>query len=162
MKHLIFFVFLFCYASNILSQTDDFSLHLAPGSYDSICIKQLCAPESVPQYYSVNAKNAKSSYQILKEWQLFIKNTEGVNLPSGFLTIRFFVNCKGEPCCFRFYEIDEKYVKTAYPQGIKDQLIAFVQQLGGWKQVEKEGIPKNYYYYLTFKIQKNEFKTVAP
>jgi hypothetical protein len=162
MRHLIF-LFLLVSMSKSFAQSQDYSLHLSPDTYDSTCLKQLCEPLSLPQYWSVKAKNGKSSYQILKEWKAFYKNAEGVKSPTGYLTIRFFVNCKGAPCCFRFYELDSKYVKTSYPQTIKDQLTAFVQQLGGWKLATLEDkTPTNYYYYLTFKIQDNDFKTVAP
>jgi hypothetical protein len=163
MRQLIF-LFLLCFTvEKSFSQDYNYDLHAKPEHFDSVCMKQLCKPTYLPQYYSVKAKNQKSSYQILKEWKAFYKNVEGVKLPTGYLTIRFFVNCKGEPCCFRFYELDHKYIKTSYPQQIKDQLTAFVQQLGGWKLATLEDkSPTNYYYYLTFKIQDNDFKTVAP
>jgi hypothetical protein len=161
MRHLIFLFLLFT-VNKSFAQFEDYYLHIAPDAYDSVCIKQLCNPNYSYQYWNVNAKNEISSYQILKDWKAFYKNSEGVKLPTGFLTIRFFMSCKGELCCFRFYELDDKYRKTTYRQGLKDQLIAYVKQMGGWKQAQKEGKILNYYYYLTFKIQDNDFKTVAP
>jgi hypothetical protein len=162
MRHLIF-LFLLLTVSKSFAQFEDYSLQIAPNTYDSACLKQLCEPLSLPPYWRVNAKNVKSAYQILKEWKTFYKNNESVKLPTGFLAIRFFVSCKGELCCFRFYELDEKYHKTTYPQGLKDQLTAYMKQMSGWKLATTEDkTPTNYYYYLTFKIQDNDFKTVAP
>jgi hypothetical protein len=162
MRHL-FFLWLLCFfTSKSFAQSNNYYLQHAPDTYDSVCVKKLCERLLPLQYWGMNAKNSKSSYQILKEWKLFSKNTGGVKLSTGFLTIRFFVNCKGEPCCFSFYELDGKYQKTTYSQGLKDQLKAFVTQLGGWKLAKNEGTPTDYYYYLTFKIQDNDFKTVAP
>jgi hypothetical protein len=146
MRHLIFLFLLCFFFEKSYSQDYNYDLHATPEHWDSVCVKQFCDPTYLPQYFQVNAKNLKSSYQILKEWKEFYKNTEGVKSPTGYLTIRFFVNCK-----------------ISYPQTIKDQLTAFVQQLGGWKLATMEDkTPTNYYYYLTFKIQDNDFKTVAP
>jgi hypothetical protein len=162
MRHLIFLFLLCFFFEKSYSQDYNYDLHATPEHWDSVCVKQFCDPTYLPQYFQVKAKNLKSSYQILKEWKAFYKNVEGVKSPTGFLTIRFFVNCKGEPCCFRFYELDKNYKKTTYSEDLKSQMTAFMNQLGGWKLAKLKDTPTNYYYYLTFKIQDNDFKTVAP
>ena len=162
MRHLIFILLLCFFTNKSFAQSDDYSLHFAPDTYDTVCVKQFCEQLLPLQYWRLNAKNSKSSYQILKEWKSFYKIAEGVEVNTGFLTIRFVVNCKGEPCCFRFYEVDKTYKKINFSEDLKSQLTMFVKQLGGWKLVKYEGVPTDYYYYLTFKIQDNDFKTVAP
>ena len=81
---------------------------------------------------------------------------------SGFLTIRFIVNCKSETCCFHFYEMNEKYEERSFDESVKTQLTAFVKQLGGWKQVEDKGNFTNYRYYLNFVIKNGIFQSVSP
>jgi hypothetical protein len=120
---------------------------------------------STLQYYNINGKNAKSSQQILAEWRSFFKKPTDFK-ESGFLTIRFIVNCNGEPRVHRFYEMDLNYQKKTFPDALKTQVWAFVQQLGGFKKgvftYEDKKYDVNYYYYFIFKIQDGEFKTIAP
>ena len=135
----------------------------APGRYpiDSIEFEKICDPKVAPDFYSVSAKNNKSSYQILHEWLSIFKKPTTFE-QSGFLTVRFIVNCRSEPICFNIYEMDETYQKTPFDADVKKQLITFIEKLGGWKQVEYEGKPSNYFYYLHFNIKKGNFINVSP
>jgi hypothetical protein len=135
----------------------------APGRYpiDSVEYEKICDPKVAPDFYSVSAKNNKSSYQILHEWVSVFKKPANFT-QSGFLTIRFIVNCKSEPICFNIYEMDAAYQKTDFDADVKKQLIAFIKKMGGWKQVEYEGKPSNYFYYLHFNITKGNFISVSP
>lgn len=117
------------------------------------------------QYYQFTGKNAKSSQQILAEWRSFFKKTTDFK-ESGFLTIRFVVNCNGEPRVYRFYEMDLDYRKKTFPDALKTQVWAFVQQLGGFPKGvythQNKKYDVNYYYYFIFKIRNGEFETIAP
>jgi hypothetical protein len=157
----LFFMLFLLFSAKMAAQEANPALHLLPEHYDSLCIRQLCEPTNVPQYYRLGVKNLKSSYQILKAWKAFYSPDSGFS-KSGFLTIRFLVNCKGDACCFRFSELDEKYQPTEYPKELKEKMAAFVEQLGSWKFGKLDDTPSNYFYYFTFKIQNGEFKTVAP
>ena len=96
---------------------------LTPGalgiSYNEISKMQLCSDSAkgfpTVQYYQFKGKNAKSSKQILAEWRNFFKKTTDFK-ESGFLTIRFVINCNGEPRVHRFYEMDLNYQRKTIPQ----------------------------------------------
>jgi hypothetical protein len=142
------------------SQTTD---SIPPGKYliDSLEFEKLCKPEHRPEYWRVSAKNTKSSYQILDEWKSVFKKPNGFN-QTGFLTIRFIVNCHAKLCCFHLYEMDKNYQPMAFDENVKTQLISFIKNINGWKSAEYEGKPLNYRYYLNFTIQNGEFKRVSP
>jgi hypothetical protein len=136
----------------------------SPGQYpvDSTCLAKLCETKYYPsQYYQYNAKNRRSSYQILGDWIAVFKKPDSFK-QSGFLTIRFTINCKGEPCCFYSYEMDENYQKFEFDIAVKKQLRAYIETMGGWHIAEQKGTAMDYYYYLTFTIKNGEFKNVAP
>jgi hypothetical protein len=154
------FVFIFLNICCANSQIHD---SLPPGKYmiDSLEFEKLCKPELRPEYWQLSAKNTKSSDQILKEWKGFFKKPEGFN-QSGFLTIRFIVNCHLELCCFHTYEMDEKYQPMVFDTDVKTQLMHFIKNLNGWKSGEYEGKAINYRYYLNFVIKNGEFKKVSP
>lgn len=154
------FLFILIHSNFAYSQSND---SIPPGKYliDSIEFSKLCEPFYRPEYYQLSAKNNKSSYQILKEWNsVFIKPETFKQ--TGFLTIRFIVNCHLELCCFHVYEMDENYQPIQFDEKVKSQLIDFVKKLNGWKSAEYEGKPINYRYYLNFTIKNGEFKRVSP
>jgi hypothetical protein len=141
-------------------QTND---SIPPGKYliDSLEFEKLCKPQYRPEYWQLSAKNTKSSDQILKEWKSVFKKPEGFN-QSGFLTIKFIVNCHLELCCFHTYEMDENYQPIVFNENVKVQLMDFIKNLKGWKSGEYEGKVINYRYYLNFVIKNGEFKKVSP
>lgn len=113
-----------------------------PGDYfvDSLELTKLCQPTYVFEYYALDSKksvensstskNMKSTAQILNEWNGAFKKPENFN-QTGFLTIRFIVNCRLEPCCFKLYEMDKNYQPMAFDDAVKTQLMAFVKKLNG-------------------------------
>jgi hypothetical protein len=154
----LFLIFLNTWGAK--SQTND---SIPPGKYliDSLEFEKLCKPEYRPEYWHLSAKNTKSSAQILKEWKSVFVKPDGFN-QSGFLTIRFIVNCHLTLCCFHVYEMDENYQNIKFNDNVKAQLMSFVKKLNGWKSVEYKGAPTNYRYYLNFVIKNGEFKSVSP
>jgi hypothetical protein len=158
MKYLIL-VFELLLPTIILSQNKK----LAPGNFnvDSIEYSKLCLETGGLQYYSVNAKHPKSSYQILHQARQVYKKPENCT-QSGFLTVRFIVNCRGEAVAFHVYEIDENYQDRPFDTIISTQLLDFVKKLGDWKIGAYKDKTYNYYAYLCFKIKNGNLETVAP
>ena len=153
-------VFIFINACFAYGQTNK---TYPPGDYsiDSLEVEKLCKPEYVLEYYQVASKNANSSPQILNEWKSVFKKPADFK-QSGFLTIRFVVNCRLELCCFHTYQMDEKYQPIEFDEGVKTQLIAFIKTVNGWKSGKYKDEPINYFYYLNFVIKNGEFKRVSP
>jgi hypothetical protein len=172
MNHKIYALFVFILLNMSLAKSQTTRMY-DPGEYklDSVERLKLCEPTYVFEYYyfqwghetmkSPDMKNSKSSYQILKEWNSVFKKPENFN-QSGFLTIRFVVNCRLETCCYNVYSMDENYQALPIDEGVKTQLIAFVKNLNGWKTGEYESKATNYFYYLNFVIKNGEFKRVSP
>ena len=114
------------------------------------------------QYYSLKIKYPLSSDSLARR-----ANRE-VPLPAGIqeavVTVRFIVNCKGEPGCFHIYEVDEIYQPTRYPKNVSEGLHQFVKKLGNWpigkySDTEKEA---DYYAYLSFRIKNGKITHVIP
>ena len=163
-KHLLFILFLLAF-KQIQAQNE----LLNPGALglDSFTVEmQMCDSElRTLQYWQMNAKNEKSSQQILSEWGRFFKKTSDFK-ESGFLTIRFIVNCKGEPRVHKFYEMDLNYQKKTFSDALKTQIWDFTKQLSGFKKgvytYKDKVYDVNYYYYFIFKIENGEFQSIAP
>jgi hypothetical protein len=123
----------------------------------------LCNREKdVRQYFNLNKwiefEGEKSAIVAF-----FEKNFKPVNnLESGWIRIRFIVNCKGQSGRFRILESDEKYKERPFDKKISAQLFALTQQLTGWKILYDDKDAVDYYQYLIFKIKDGRIEKILP
>lgn len=117
------------------------------------------------QYYEINGKNTKSSLQIMNEWRQFFQKPHNFS-ESGFLTIRFILDCEGKPRLHRFFEMGLDYQRKSFSAALKVQVWDFVQQLEGFPKgvytYNNQALNVNYYAYFIFKIRNGEFESIAP
>lgn len=123
---------------------------------------KLCNEKHAQQYYafgnSIHYKGEKGT--LIREFQQ--KYTlKGVK-DSGYITIRFIVNCQGETGRFRVIEMDKDYKETSLNPQIAKQLLQITQGLEGWKIAESDGNVFDYYQYLTFKITNGKIEHILP
>lgn len=81
---------------------------------------------------------------------------------SGWIRIRFIVNCKGETGRFRLTGSDENYAAFEFDPMITEQLLRITQKLKGWAIHENQYGSLNYYQYLVFVMEKGEIKEILP
>ncbi len=81
---------------------------------------------------------------------------------SGWIRIRFIVNCKGETGRFRLLEADENYNPMTYDARITQQLMTFTRNVKGWMLQYDDGRAKDYYQYLIFKIKEGQLTDIMP
>jgi hypothetical protein len=82
---------------------------------------------------------------------------------TGYLTIRFMVNCKCELGKFEFFELSSSYHSYSFSKAIKDQLLDITKSLNDWKL----GYYPHYgfvdsYKFFTFKIVEGEIVDIIP
>lgn len=93
----------------------------------------------------------------------FLDNYQPVDTDqSGYLRIRFLVNCDGKTGRFRLTQSDINYQEITFDKQITDQLLALTQSLDGWKTKYDAGQPVDYYQYLIFKIQNGHLTEIMP
>lgn len=80
---------------------------------------------------------------------------------SGWIRIRFIVNCKGETGRFRIISSDFNYEEMTFDAAITDQLLAIAKSLDGWIPQPKEN-PRDFYKYLTFTIEQGNLTQILP
>jgi hypothetical protein len=124
---------------------------------------QLCGGENqVKQYFNFSEG---LQYQGEKSAliQFFMEKYRPVESEqSGWIRIRFIVNCKGETGRFRMISSDENYVPQKFDPAITTQLMALTQSLEGWKLLPTAEEPEDYYQYLVFKIQNGTITEIMP
>lgn len=81
---------------------------------------------------------------------------------TGFLTVRFIVNCEGKPGRYRVQGMDYEYKEKKFNNDLTSQLLSLTKQLDGWMIGEYEGKAYDYYQYLTFKIENGKLIEIMP
>ncbi len=87
---------------------------------------------------------------------------ESTSKESGFVRIRFIVNCKGETDRFRILASDENLQEKVFDKKITDQLLQISKELKGWKPKKFNELFYDYYQYLIFKIENGQIKEILP
>lgn len=85
-----------------------------------------------------------------------------VKKESGLIRIRFIINCKGETGRFRIISSDYNYKEITFDRNITKQLLNITKNLKGWQVFERKGKPRDYYYYLIFKMDKGVITEILP
>lgn len=81
---------------------------------------------------------------------------------SGYITIRFIVNCNGETGRFRVIQMDESYDLKSFNNNLVGQLLEITQSLKGWDVLYEDGRSYDYVRYVTFKIQQGKIMDIMP
>lgn len=118
--------------------------------------------EKVFQYFNFGAglqfKGEKKAIkqQFLDKFQP-IKTTQ-----SGWIRIRFIVNCEGKTGRFRIISSDLNYKQMDFDKGIIEQLLVITKGLKDWSILSFEKDPLDYYQYLLFKIDNGKIVEILP
>ena len=114
------------------------------------------------QYYSNGGIGYKGEMSMIKkqiEDNYTVSNQEG---QSGFVTIRFVVNCHGISGMYRVHQTDLLLTEFKFSSEIVDQLLNAMKNLKGWERAEFNGNFYDYYQYLTFKLINGKIVEIAP
>lgn len=81
---------------------------------------------------------------------------------SGFIRIRFVVNCFGETGRFRLLGSDLNYQPYQFTPEITEQLTQITKSMDGWQPKTWKGMKVDYYQYLIFKIENGKLTHILP
>ncbi len=81
---------------------------------------------------------------------------------SGWIRIRFVVNCEGQTDRFRLIACDKNYEAKTFNAVITDQLLSLTKSLKGWKMKAMDGEPIDYYQFLSFKLENGAIVAILP
>jgi hypothetical protein len=81
---------------------------------------------------------------------------------TGYVTIRFIVNCNGQAGRFSVEEFDNNYHRISFDKNIVTQLLLLTKQLKSWVPAQYNEQPVDTYYYICFKLDKGQLKEIMP
>lgn len=123
---------------------------------------KICNPNRIFQYYGVQT-GYKGGNKAIKTF--FFNNFryeaefKGI---TGYVTIRFIVNCKGQTGWFRVQQMDSQYKITHFNKKAVTQLLKLTKKLNGWIPGKFEDETRDSYYYLNFKLTGGHLKDITP
>lgn len=89
-------------------------------------------------------------------------NYPETNGQTGFITIRFLINCEGKAGRFRMTEMGLDLNTKEFDKDISNQILGITKSLDGWKAFESNGNTWDYQQYLIFKIVDGKLKKILP
>jgi hypothetical protein len=124
---------------------------------------KVCNPSYVAQYYNfgqgVQFSGEKS--RIIKHFGKYYQPSRFVG-ETGYITIRFIVNCEGSAGRFRVQEMDMDLVPKKFGKGLANELLKITSNMQGWGIASHETQVFDYYQYLTFKIENGTLTEILP
>ncbi len=123
-----------------------------------------CHEDLTTQYYAFGkgimykGEKAELDRQIRNAFEKAQEETE----ESGYIIIRFIINCEGKSGWFRMEEIDMNYKPKEFSTAISKNVLQIVKELKGWEAGTYEGKSYDYYQYLTFKIVDGQIQSILP
>ena len=113
-------------------------------------------------YYGTGGLRYKGEMVAIKEHILAHYQSPKIKNQTGFITVRFLVNCKGTSGMFRVMSNDFDLVEFKFSEQITKQILQAVKTLKDWQPLAYHGKTYDYYQYLTIKIIDSEIKEITP
>jgi hypothetical protein len=123
---------------------------------------QICDPDYIIQYYGTGTGYKGGKKEIRNYLIQHFKYEAAFSAISGYITIRFIVNCKGQAGWFRIKQVDQHYQHANFNKRMVDQLFDLTKKLNGWIPGNVNGVNCDTYYYLNFKLLKGYLKDITP
>jgi len=121
----------------------------------------VCNDNYIAQYYNStelpypNGKNGFREYINLA----YVNNNYS---DSGYLNIRFIINCKGEVGRFVIHENNLDLEPNAFNKDLKNQLFRLTSEAKGWKPTFLWDENRDSYMYVSYKIENGEITEIIP
>lgn len=123
---------------------------------------KICLSGRIPQYYefgkSLQYKGEKPA--IDKHFEILKQNESTAE--SGYITIRFIVNCEGKTGRYRIEEMNNDYQPMSFDKKLVEKILTLTRELDGWHVGGDQAHPVDYYQYLTFKIEGGKLIEIMP
>jgi hypothetical protein len=123
----------------------------------------VCNESQVAQYYNFGTQMVYSGDKRALE-KVF---REKITAPerkghTGFLTIRFIINCEGKAGRFRSEGMDMSFQPKSFDRALIAELTTIIKEFSGWGKADYNGVQYDYYHYLTFKLEDGLIKHITP
>lgn len=122
---------------------------------------EVCDENYILQYYNPERATYSKSKNGLRNF--IVSNYRNNNYTdSGYLNIRFVINCKGETGRYVIHENDLNLEPTTFTTALKDQLFELTAQLKKWNPNFAHGKLRDSYMYISYRIEHGNITEIIP
>jgi hypothetical protein len=169
-KLLLAALFIIAYVSVSMAQTKlplpgKLSEHVGDITFDKKTDDpkfKICNSANVYQYYAVNTTYKGGTKAIKNFFFSNYKFEPAFKAITGYITIRFIVNCKGQTGWFRVQQLDDNYKIAQFHKKVINELLGLTKKLNGWIPGKLDDAVRDSYYYLNFKLTGGHLKDITP
>ena len=121
----------------------------------------VCDENYIAQYYNTpempypNGKNGFRDYINLA----YVNDNYS---DSGYLNIRFIINCEGEAGRFVIHENNLDLEPNTFNEDLKNQLFKLTSEIKGWKPIVLYDDVRDSYMYVSYRIENGEITEIIP
>lgn len=124
---------------------------------------QLCFEEKIfPYYYGRKAAGFAEGKDVLRKYFYSQYSNRGITNESGYVTVRFIINCKGEAGRFELLQTGLDFKKKRFSPLISRQLLELTRKLESWRPLEYYGDRYDSFFHLSFKITNGDLEEILP
>lgn len=122
---------------------------------------QICDTNYIIQYYNPERATYDKGKNGLRKF--ILSNYENRNYSdSGYLNIRFIINCKGQAGCYVIHENDLNLIPKTFNKDLKQQLFQLTTQLKKWNPNFTYEKHRDSYMYISYRIENGEITEIIP
>lgn len=123
---------------------------------------RLCDSARVFQYYNTESYFLDHKDSIRRCFLSRFIPVAGVKGQSGFITVKFIINCDGLTGRYRLSEMDSSYQPYHFDPMVSGQLLSLVKGLSHWEPALYKGRYYDSYQYITFRMRDGHILTISP
>lgn len=124
---------------------------------------KVCFEEKIfPSYYGSPQTNYSQGKDSLRNFYLNNFNNNGYTSESGYITIRFVINCEGKAGRYEVLETGLDFKEKKFKSHIPQHLNELTRRLRAWQPLEFSGTAYDSFFHLTFKIENGEIIEILP
>ncbi len=116
---------------------------------------------SIYQYYNFNTSYAGGRLELRRILRETLRQLPVSGTDSGYLTLRFVVNFKGETDRFRMSALNFNYQPLEFAPELVAQVLHACQQLRDWVPGQINGQTKDSYFYITFVVRDGRVQDIT-
>lgn len=122
----------------------------------------LCDSAHLYQYYQVSSA-FPGGHQVRRAYfQQHYQMGAPHSAATGYVVIRFVLNCRGETDRFRVSTLGPDFTAATFPPAVVAQLLRLTRELRTWHPAYREGTAVDTYLYLNFIFQNGYLLDVTP
>ena len=164
LSSLLLFLILIA-GNNLSAQTNSFPLNTGDIAFNALLDDSsfiICNPNEVFQYYNTGSYYKQHKREIEQYFKRNYRPAVQTTEQTGYLTIRFIINCSGKTGRFRMYELDAHHQPYKFDDRISSQLMTLTKDLKNWQPAEYKNKIYDSYQYISFKLKKGAIECVLP